>query len=182
MADYKGSKTEKNLWTAFAGESQARNKYEFFASQAQKEGYQQIAALFMETANNEKAHGKMWFKELAGLGGGVGDTAANLKAAAAGENYEWTTMYKQMAEDAEEEGFSALAAKFRLVAEVEKTHDERYQKLLKRVESETVFKEEKPTIWRCRNCGFLYEAEEAPEKCPCCDHPKAFFERVEENY
>ena len=160
MADYKGSKTEKNLWTAFAGESQARNKYEFFASQAQKEGYQQIAALFMETANNEKAHGKMWFKELAGLGGGVGDTAANLKAAAAGEDYEWTTMYKQMAKDA----------------------DERYQKLLKRVESETVFKEEKPTIWRCRNCGFLYEAEEAPEKCPCCDHPKAFFERVEENY
>ena len=130
MADYKGSKTEKNLWTAFAGESQARNKYEFFASQAQKEGYQQIAALFMETANNEKAHGKMWFKELAGLGGGVGDTAANLKAAAAGENYEWTTMYKQMAEDAEEEGFSALAAKFRLVAEVEKSHDERYHCLL----------------------------------------------------
>ena len=124
MADYKGSKTEKNLWTAFAGESQARNKYEFFASQAQKEGYQQIAALFMETANNEKAHGKMWFKELAGLGGGVGDTAANLKAAAAGENYEWTTMYKQMAEDAEEEGFSALAAKFRLVEDVEKAHDE----------------------------------------------------------
>lgn len=179
MADYKGTKTEKNLWEAFAGESQARNKYSFFASVAKKEGYEQIAAIFNETADNEKEHAKLWFKELAG----IGDTATNLKEAAAGENYEWTDMYERMAQEAREEGFPVLAKKFELVGAVEKTHEERYRKLLARVEQETMFKEEaKTTLWHCRNCGYIYEGAEAPQVCPCCNHPQSYFERFEENY
>ena len=182
MANYKGTETEKNLWAAFAGESQARNKYTYYASQAKKDGYQQIAAILEETAANEEYHGKMWFKELAGLGGGIGDTAANLKAASEGEHYEWTEMYKNFAEVAEKEGFKELAAKFRLVGAVEKEHDARYQELLQRILDNTTFKEDKSTLWHCRNCGFIYEGEEAPEVCPCCNHPKAYFERKADNY
>ena len=182
MANYKGTETEKNLWTAFAGESQARAKYTYYASQAKKDGYQQIAAILEETAANEEYHGKMWFKALAGLGGGIGDTAANLKAASEGEHYEWTEMYKNFAEVAEKEGFKELAAKFRLVGQVEKEHDARFQELLQRVLDNTTFKEEKQTLWHCRNCGFIYEGEEAPEVCPCCNHPKAYFERKADNY
>ena len=182
MANYKGTETEKNLWTAFAGESQARAKYTYYASQAKKDGYQQIAAILEETAANEEYHGKMWFKELAGLGGGIGNTAENLKAASEGEHYEWTEMYKNFAEVAEKEGFRELAAKFRLVGQVEKEHDARFQELLQRVLDNTTFKEEKQTLWHCRNCGFIYEGEEAPEVCPCCNHPKAYFERKADNY
>ncbi len=179
MAELKGSKTEKNLWEAFAGESMARNKYTYFASAAKKAGFEQIAALFLETADNEKEHAKLWFKEL----NGIGDTPANLKAAAEGEHGEWTEMYKRMAEEADEEGFTALAAKFRKVAEVEETHENRYLALLSGVETGTTFKTEDPeTLWHCRNCGYIFEGAEAPEVCPCCFHPKAYFERLAKNY
>ena len=176
---YTGTKTELNLQTAFAGESQARNKYTYFASVAKKEGYEQIAALFLETADNEKEHAKLWFKELEGLG----DTAANLKAAAEGENYEWTDMYKTFAEVADEEGFKELAAKFRMVASIEKHHEERYLTLLNNVKNLNVFKKESEvTVWKCRNCGYIYVGKEAPSLCPCCKHPQAFFEVNAENY
>ena len=176
---YSGTKTELNLQTAFAGESQARNKYTYFASVAKKEGYEQIAALFLETADNEKEHAKLWFKELEGLG----DTAANLKAAAEGENYEWTDMYKSFAETADEEGFKELAAKFRMVASVEKHHEERYLALLNNVKNLKVFKKESEvTVWKCRNCGYIYVGKAAPAVCPCCKHPQAFFEVNAENY
>lgn len=178
MVDLKGTKTEKNLLEAFAGESQARNKYTYFASKAKKEGYEQISAIFTETAGNEKEHAELWFKEL----GGIGTTAENLKEAAGGENFEWTDMYERMAKEAEEEGFKEIARKFRAVAAVEKTHEQRYLDLLKRVEDETVFKEDSKQIWKCRNCGYLLEAEEAPEFCPCCNHPKSYFERYVKNY
>ena len=176
---YACTKTEKNLWTAFAGESQARNKYTYYARVAKKEGYEQIAALFLETAENEKEHAKLWFKELDELG----DTKANLKAAAEGENYEWTDMYEEFAKTAEEEGFKALANKFRMVAAIEKHHEERYNKLLENVELVKVFKKDTGiTIWKCRNCGYIFVGEEAPKVCPCCLHPQSFFEVNAENY
>ena len=174
----KGTKTEKNLWEAFAGESQARNKYDYFASKAKKDGYVQIAALFEETAKNEKEHAKLWFKALELLGG----TAENLKAAAEGENYEWTDMYKSFAEDAEAEGFTELAAQFRMVAAIEKTHEERYRALLNNVEMQKVFEKAEEEIWECRNCGHLVMGKKAPELCPVCKHPKSFFEIRKENY
>ena len=176
--ELKGSKTEKNLMEAFAGESQARNKYTYFASVAKKEGYQQIAAILEQTANNEKEHAKMWFKAL----GELGDTAANLAAAAAGENYEWTDMYATFAKEAEEEGFTDLAAKFRMVAEIEKSHEERYRALLNNVEMKAVFEKAEETMWECRNCGHLVIGKKAPEVCPVCAHPKAYFEVRKENY
>ena len=176
--DLKGTKTERNLAEAFAGESQARNKYTYFASVAKKEGYQQIAAIFEETANNEKEHAKLWFKHLQG----IGDTAANLKAAADGENYEWTDMYENFAKDAEEEGFKALAAQFRMVAAIEKTHEERYRKLLNNVEMQQVFEKAGETMWECRNCGHLVMGKKAPAACPVCAHPQAYFEVRKENY
>ena len=176
--ELKGTKTERNLAEAFAGESQARNKYTYFASVAKKEGYQQIAAIFEETANNEKEHAKLWFKALQG----IGDTAANLKAAAEGENYEWTEMYDQFAKDAEEEGFKALAAQFRMVAAIEKTHEERYRKLLSNVEMQQVFEKAGEAIWECRNCGHLVMGKKAPAVCPVCAHPQAYFEVRKENY
>ena len=176
--ELKGSKTERNLWEAFAGESQARNKYTYFASVAKKEGYQQIAAIFEETANNEKEHAKLWFKHLQG----IGDTAANLKAAAEGENYEWTDMYENFAKDAEEEGFKALAAQFRMVAAIEKTHEERYRKLLANVEMQQVFEKAGEAIWECRNCGHLVMGKKAPLACPVCAHPQSYFEIRKENY
>lgn len=183
MANYKGTETEKNLWEAFAGEAKARDKYNYYAAQARKDGYQQIAQFFDDTAANEEYHGKMWFRELAGLGGGIGDTKENLKAAADGEHYEWTEMYKNFAEVADKEGFKELAAKFRLVGQVEKSHDERFQKLLQGILDGTTFKdEESTTLWHCINCGFIYEGAEAPEFCPCCNHLKAYFERNPENY
>ena len=169
--ELKGSKTEKNLYAAFAGESQARNKYTYFASVAKKEGYEQIAAIFEATANNEKEHAKMWFKAL----GALGKTAENLKSAADGENYEWTEMYAQFANDAEEEGFTTLAAQFRLVAKIEKSHEERYLALLNNVETGTVFKKNQKAVWICRNCGHIVDSAEAPEKCPVCDPPQAYF-------
>ena len=175
---YKGTKTEQNLIAAFAGESQARNKYTYFASVAKKEGYQQIAAIFEETANNEKEHAKLWFKELEELG----TTAENLKAAAEGENYEWTDMYAGFARDAEEEGFKALAAKFRAVAAIEKTHEERYLKLLNNVEMQAVFAKSEEVMWECRNCGHLVAGKKAPEICPVCAHPQSYFEVRKENY
>lgn len=176
---YSGTQTEKNLEAAFAGESQARNKYTYFASVAKKEGYEQISALFLETADNEKEHAKLWFKELEG----IGDTKANLKAAAEGENYEWTDMYKGFAETAEKEGFKELAVKFRLVADVEKHHEERYLALLKNVNELKVFKkDEEVTVWKCRNCGFIFVGKEAPRVCPCCAHPQSFFEVNANNY
>ena len=174
----KGTKTERNLAEAFAGESQARNKYTYFASVAKKEGYQQIAAIFEETANNEKEHAKLWFKHLQG----IGDTAANLKAAADGENYEWTDMYENFAKDAEEEGFTALAKQFRMVAAIEKTHEERYRKLLSNVEMQQVFEKAGETMWECRNCGHLVMGKKAPAACPVCAHPQAYFEVRKENY
>ena len=174
----KGTKTERNLAEAFAGESQARNKYTYFASVAKKEGFQQIAAIFEETANNEKEHAKLWFKHLQG----IGDTAANLKAAAEGENYEWTEMYDQFAKDAEEEGFTALAAQFRMVAAIEKTHEERYRKLLSNVEMQQVFEKAGEAIWECRNCGHLVMGKKAPLACPVCAHPQSYFEIRKENY
>ena len=176
--ELKGSKTEANLWTAFAGESQARNKYTYFASVAKKAGYEQIAAIFEETANNEKEHAKMWFKEL----GGIGDTAANLKAAAAGENEEWTSMYKEMAETAREEGFTRLALLFEGVGKIEKEHEERYLKLLSNLESDVVFQDGEETVWICRNCGHIHVGKEAPKVCPICAHPQAYFERRAVNY
>ena len=176
--ELKGSKTEKNLMTAFAGESQARNKYTYFASVAKKEGYEQIAALFLKTADNEKEHAKLWFKEL----GELGDTAANLAAAAAGENYEWTDMYATFAKEAEEEGFTALAYKFRAVAAIEKSHEERYRALLNNVEMQKVFEKSEITMWECRNCGHLVMGKKAPGVCPVCVHPQSFFEVRKENY
>ena len=176
--ELKGTKTERNLMEAFAGESQARNKYTYFASVAKKEGYQQIAAIFEETANNEKEHAKLWFKAL----GELGDTAANLKAAAEGENYEWTDMYDRFAKEAAEEGFTALAAQFRMVAAIEKTHEERYRKLLANVEMQQVFEKAGEAIWECRNCGHLVMGKKAPLACPVCAHPQAYFEIRKENY
>ena len=176
--ELKGSKTEKNLWYAFAGESQARNKYDYFASKAKKEGYEQIAAIFQETALNEKEHAKLWFKAL----NGIGDTPANLAAAAAGEHEEWTDMYKEMAETAAEEGFTALAAQFRMVAAIEKTHEERYRKLLSNVEMQQVFEKAGEAIWECRNCGHLVMGKKAPLACPVCAHPQSYFEIRKENY
>ncbi|HIU60240.1 MAG TPA: rubrerythrin family protein [Candidatus Stercoripulliclostridium merdigallinarum] len=178
MMDLKGSQTEKNLWYAFAGESQARNKYDYFASAAKKAGYEQIAAIFQETALNEKEHAKLWFKEL----GGIGNLTENLTAAAAGEHEEWTEMYADFADVAEKEGFVQLAAKFRGVAAIEKTHEERYLKLLQNVKDGTVFKRPEVQVWRCRNCGHLHIGAEAPELCPVCAHPKAYFELEKENY
>ncbi len=177
--ELKGSKTEANLWTAFAGESQARNKYTYFASVAKKAGYEQIAAIFEETAGNEKEHAKMWFKEL----GGIGDTAANLRAAAEGENEEWTSMYPEMAATAREEGFTRIAYLFDAVAAIEKEHEERYRALLANLENDVVFKtDDDQTVWICRNCGHIYVGKEAPKVCPVCAHPQAYFERRAVNY
>ena len=175
---YAGTQTEKNLQAAFAGESQARNKYTYFASKAKKEGYEQIAALFLKTADNEKEHAKMWFKEL----DGIGDTAQNLAAAADGENFEWTDMYEDFAKTAEEEGFAALAAKFRGVAAIEKAHEERYRKLLSNVEMQKVFEKSEVKVWECRNCGHIVVGEKAPAACPVCAHPQSYFEIREENF
>ena len=175
---YTGTQTEKNLEAAFAGESQARNKYTYFASVAKKEGYEQISALFLKTADNEKEHAKMWFKELQG----IGTTPENLEAAAEGENYEWTDMYEGFAKTAEEEGFKALAAKFRMVAAIEKAHEERYRKLLSNVEMNEVFQKSEVKIWECRNCGHIVVGTKAPQVCPVCAHPQSFFEIREENY
>ena len=175
---YAGTKTEKNLWAAFAGESQARNKYTYFASVAKKEGYEQIAAIFEATANNEKEHAKMWFKAL----GELGNTAENLLHAAEGENYEWTEMYEQFAKDAEEEGFTRLAYQFRAVAKIEKAHEERYRALLNNVEMQKVFEKSEMTMWECRNCGHLVMGLKAPNVCPVCDHSQSFFEVRKENY
>ena len=174
----KGTKTEQNLMSAFAGESQARNKYTYFASVAKKEGYEQISALFTKTADNEKEHAKMWFKLL----GGLGNTAQNLADAAAGENYEWTDMYATFAKEADEEGFHDIAEKFRAVAEIEKSHEERYRKLLSNVEMQKVFEKGEMTMWECRNCGHLVMGKKAPEVCPVCAHPKSYFEVRAENY
>ena len=176
--ELKGSKTEKNLMTAFAGESEARNKYTYFASVAKKEGYEQISAIFLKTAENEKEHAKMWFKAL----GGLSDTAKNLAAAAEGENYEWTDMYATFAKEAEEEGFTALAEKFRRVGEIEKSHEERYRALLSNVEMQKVFEKSEQTMWECRNCGHLVMGKKAPEVCPVCAHPQSYFEVRAENY
>ena len=176
--ELKGSKTEKNLMAAFAGESQERNKYTYFASVDKKEGYEKIAAIFESTANNEKEHAKMWFKEL----GELGNTAQNLLHAAEGENYEWTDMYDTFAKEAEEEGFTRIAAKFRMVAAIEKTHEERYRRLLNNVEMQQVFEKAEETIWECRNCGHLVMGKKAPEVCPVCVHPKSYFEVRKENY
>ena len=176
--ELKGSKTEKNLMTAFAGESQARNKYTYFASVAKKEGYEQIAAIFLETAENEKEHAKLWFKAL----GELGTTAENLKHAAEGENYEWTDMYATFAKEAEEEGFIKLANQFRAVAAIEKSHEERYLKLLNNVEMQKVFEKAEETMWICRNCGHLVMGKKAPAACPVCAHPQSYFEVRNENY
>ena len=176
--ELKGSKTEQNLLTAFAGESQARNKYTYFASVAKKEGYEQIAAIFEQTANNEKEHAKMWFKELHG----IGTTPENLKAAAEGENYEWTDMYDGFAKTADEEGFHELAQRFRLVAAIEKHHEERYRALLHNVEMAEVFAKSEVKVWECRNCGHIVIGEKAPEVCPACNHPQSYFEIHAENY
>ena len=177
---YKGTKTEENLLKAFAGESQARNKYTYFASKAKKDGYEQIAAIFEETAGNEKEHAKMWFKEL--NGGVVPDTIDNLKAAADGENYEWTDMYKEFAKTAREEGFEELAKKFEAVGEIEKHHEERYRKLLKNIKDKKVFSKDGEAIWICRNCGHIVVGKAAPEVCPVCSHPQSYFEVKAENY
>lgn len=175
---YSGTQTEKNLEAAFAGESQARNKYTYFASVAKKQGFEQIANLFLKTADNEKEHAKMWFKEL----NGIGDTAENLLAAAEGENYEWTDIYEDFAKTAEEEGFTELAHKFRLVAAIEKHHEERYRALLRNVETAEVFKRSEIKVWECRNCGHIVVGKEAPEVCPVCNHPQSYFEIHAENY
>ena len=175
---YAGTQTEKNLQAAFAGESQARNKYTYFASKAKKEGYEQIAALFLKTAENEKEHAKLWFKEL----DGIGTTAENLLAAAEGENFEWTDMYEDFAKTAEAEGFTELAAKFRGVGAIEKHHEERYRALLKNVEMQEVFKKSEVRVWECRNCGHIVVGTQAPEVCPVCAHPQAYFEVSEANY
>jgi len=179
MSNLKGTKTEANLWAAFAGESQARNKYTYFASKAKKEGYVQIAQLFEETANNEKEHAKIWFKL---LHGGMPDTAANLLDAAEGENYEWTDMYAKMAEDAKEEGFTKIAALFEMVGKIEKEHEERYRKLLANIEGGLVFSRDGEMIWECSNCGHIVVGKKAPEVCPVCDHPQAYFKLRATNY
>jgi len=176
--ELKGSKTEKNLMAAFSGESEARNKYTYFASVAKKEGYEQIAEIFLKTAENEKEHAKLWFKALQG----IGNTAENLLSAANGENYEWTDMYATFAKEAEEEGFTELAARFRLVAAIEKTHEERYRKLLNNVEVQKVFEKAEMAIWECRNCGHLVMGKKAPQVCPTCNHPQSYFEIRKENY
>lgn len=176
--ELKGSKTEKNLLAAFAGESQARNKYSYFASQAKKEGYEQIAAIFQETADNEKEHAKKEFKFLKG----IGDTKANLLAAAEGENHEWTSMYPEFAKVAREEGFTKIAKVFEEIAKVEKEHEKRYKKLLKNLEEGKVFKKDNPVMWKCRNCGYIYEGTEPPKICPACDHPQSYYELLSENY
>ena len=175
---YSGTKTEKNLWEAFAGESQARNKYTYFASVAKKEGYEQISALFLKTAENEKEHAKLWFKEL----GELGKTTDNLQHAAEGENFEWTDMYERMAREAEEEGFPELAAKFRGVGAIEKMHEERYRQLLQNVETAQVFEKSEVKVWECRNCGHIVVGTKAPEICPVCNHPQAYFEVHAENF
>lgn len=175
---YEGTKTEKNLMEAFTGESQARNKYTYFASKAKKDGFEQISAIFLKTADNEKEHAKMWFKEL----NGIGDTKENLAAAAEGENFEWTDMYEDFAKTAEEEGFPELAAKFRMVGAIEKRHEERYRQLLQNVEMQKVFEKSEVKVWECRNCGHIVVGEKAPEVCPVCNHPQAYFEIHEENY
>lgn len=180
MKELKGTKTEKNLMEAFAGESQARTKYTFYASKAKKEGYEQIAALFMETAENEKEHAKLWFKYL--HGNDMPDTIANLADAAAGENYEWTDMYERMAKEAEEEGFTEIAFKFRGVGAIEKHHEERYRKLLKNIEDGIVFSRDGDTIWQCRNCGHIVIGKKAPNVCPVCLHPQSFFQIEALNY
>ena len=180
MKELKGTKTEKNLMEAFAGESQARNKYSYYASQAKKDGYQQIAALFEETAANEKEHAKLWFKYL--QGGAIKSTVENLKDAAEDENYEWTNMYDRMAREADEEGFHEIAAKMRGVAAIEKAHEERYLKLLQNIEQGIVFSREGDTVWQCRNCGHIVIGKEAPELCPVCAHPLSYFEVKAENY
>ena len=176
--ELKGSRTEKNLMEAFAGESQARNKYTYFASVAKKEGYEQISAIFQHTADNEKEHAKMWFKAL----NGIGSTAENLLHAAEGENYEWTDMYAEFAKVAEEEGFTELAAKFRMVGEIEKAHEERYRALLNNIEMQKVFEKSEETMWECRNCGHIVIGKKAPEVCPVCAHPRSYFEVRKENY
>lgn len=176
--NYKGTKTEQNLMAAFAGESQARNKYSFFAAKARKEGYEQIADIFDETASNEKAHAKMWFDELSG----ISDTMTNLQAAADGENYEWTQMYDAFAKDAEEEGFSALAQRFRDVGKIEKAHEERYKRLINNIEMKKVFEKAGESMWVCRNCGHIVIGKKAPQVCPVCNHPQGFFEIKAENY
>ena len=178
--ELKGSKTEQNLLTAFAGESQARNKYTYYASKAKKEGYEQIAAIFQETADNEKEHAELWFKYL--HDGKVPTTEVNLLDAAEGENYEWTDMYKHMAEVAREEGFKEIAIKFELVGKIEKEHEERYRALLEKVKAEKVFISEDVVIWKCRNCGHIHVGKQAPEICPTCAHPKSYFERQAKNY
>ena len=180
MKELKGTKTERNLMEAFAGESQARNKYSYWASKAKKDGYQQIAAIFEETAANEKEHAKMWFKLLEG--GAIKSTPENLKAAAEGENFEWTDMYDRMAREAEEEGFTEIAEKFRGVAKIERAHEERYRKLLQNIEEGIVFSRDGDRIWQCRNCGHIVIGPKAPEVCPVCDHPQAYFELKAENY
>ena len=178
MSKYTGTKTEANLQAAFAGESQARNKYTYFASVARKEGFEQIAAIFQATADNEKEHAKLWFKELEG----IGDTAANLEAAAAGENFEWTDMYEAFAKTAEEEGFTALAKRFRMVAAIEKRHEERYRALLRNIETAAVFEKSEVKVWGCRNCGHIVVGTKAPEVCPVCAHPQSYFEISADNY
>ncbi|MBO4485859.1 MAG: rubrerythrin family protein [Prevotella sp.] len=180
MKELKGTKTERNLQEAFAGESQARNKYSYWASKAKKDGYQQIAAIFEETAANEKEHAKMWFKLLEG--GAIKSTPENLKAAADGENFEWTDMYDRMAREADEEGFTEIAEKFRGVAKIEREHEERYRKLLQNIEEGIVFSRDGDRIWKCRNCGHIVVGPKAPEVCPVCDHPQSFFELKAENY
>jgi rubrerythrin len=179
MADFKDSKTYQNLQAAYAGESQARVKYQFFASRAKKDGYEQIAAIFSETSDNEKEHAKIWYKL---LNDGVGDTKENLKIAAEGEAYEYKEMYKEFAEIAREEGFEDIARKFELVGEVEKEHEERYRQLLKNIDDDVVFKGNDVTVWKCRNCGYVFVGDEAPEVCPVCDHPRAYFEKLIKNY
>jgi len=180
MKELKGTKTEKNLQEAFAGESQARNKYTYFASKAKKDGFEQIAAIFLETADNEKEHAKLWFKYLEG--GAIKSTIENLVAAAAGENYEWTDMYDRMAKEADEEGFSEIASKFRGVAAIEKTHEERYRKLLKNIEDKLIFSCDRDCIWQCRNCGHIVVGPHAPLECQICNHPQSYFELRAMNY
>ncbi len=179
MKNLKGSQTEKNLIAAFAGESEARNKYTYFASKAKKEGYEQIASIFTETANNEKEHAKLWFKL---LNDGIGNTIENLTAAAAGENYEWTDMYDKFAKDARSEGFDKIAELFEGVGQIEKEHEQRYLQLLKNINEEKVFKKEEKSTWQCSNCGYIYEGEEAPKVCPVCNHPQAYFAILAKNY
>lgn len=176
--ELKGTKTEKNLQAAFAGESQARNKYTYFASAAKKEGYEQISAIFQETADNEKEHAKIWFKLL----NGIGKTTENLKAAAGGEHYEWTEMYKEFAEEAKQEGFADIASLFEMVAKIEKEHEERYLALLKNIEDGIVFQRDDIVVWKCRNCGHIHVAKTAPKVCPVCSHPQSYFEMVSKNY